>query len=34
VQFRDDNEQYNHYTNGQWQGTVGLVRQDMVNYAQ
>ena len=34
VSFRDDNEQYNHYTNGQWQGTVGLVRQDMVNYAQ
>ncbi len=34
VKFRDDNEQYNHYTNGQWQGTVGLVRQDMVTNAQ
>jgi hypothetical protein len=34
VSFRDNNEAYNHYTNGNWQGTVGLVRQDMVNYAQ
>ena len=34
VAFRDDNEQYNHYTNAAWQGTVGLVRQDMVTNAQ
>jgi len=34
VAFRDDNEQYNHYTNAAWQGTVGLVRQDMVANAQ
>jgi hypothetical protein len=33
VVFRDDAEAYNHYTNGNWQGTVGLVRQDMVNNA-
>lgn len=33
VKFRHDNEQYDHYTNGQWQGTVGLVRQDMVTNA-
>jgi hypothetical protein len=33
VSFRDDAEAYNHYTNGNWQGTVGLVRQDMVNNA-
>jgi len=33
VVFRDDAEAYNHYTNGNWQGTVGLVRTDMVNYA-
>ncbi len=34
VTFRDDGEKYNHYTNSNWQGTVGLVRQDMVNNAQ
>ena len=34
VSFRDDGENYNHYTNGNWGGTVGLVRQDMVTYAQ
>lgn len=33
VVFRDNAEAYNHYTNGNWQGTVGLVRQDMVNNA-
>jgi hypothetical protein len=33
VVFRDDAEAYNHYTNGNWQGTVGLVRADMVTYA-
>jgi hypothetical protein len=33
VAFRDDAEAYNHYTNGNWQGVVGLVRQDMVNNA-
>jgi len=34
VVFRDNNEAYNHYTNGNWQGTVGLVRADMVTNAQ
>ena len=34
VSYRDDGESYNHYTNGNWQGVVSLVRQDMVNYAQ
>ena len=33
VAFRDDGEKYNHYTNGQWQGVVSLVRQDMANNA-
>lgn len=33
VVFRDTAEAYNHYTNGNWQGTVGLVRADMVNNA-
>jgi hypothetical protein len=33
VAFRDDGENYNHYTNGQWQGVVSLVRQDMANNA-
>lgn len=33
VVFRDDGEAYNHYTNGNWQGVVGLVRNDMVNNA-
>jgi hypothetical protein len=33
VKFRDDNEQYNHYTNGNWGGVVGLVRADMVTNA-
>jgi hypothetical protein len=29
VVFRDDNEQYNHYTNKNWGGVVSLVRSDM-----
>jgi len=33
VAFRDDKEAYNHYTNGNWQGVVSLVRADMVNNA-
>jgi hypothetical protein len=33
VQFRDDNEAYNHYTNGNWAGITSQVRNDMVNYA-
>jgi hypothetical protein len=33
VTFRDSGEKYNHYTNGNWQGVVSLVRQDMVNNA-
>ncbi|MCO5978823.1 hypothetical protein [Ideonella oryzae] len=33
VKFRDDNEAYNHYTNGNWGGVVSLVRTDMVNNA-
>jgi hypothetical protein len=34
VEFRDDGESYNHYSNGAWAGIVGVVRQDMVTYAQ
>ncbi len=34
VDFRDDSESYNHYANGQWGGIVGVVRQDVVTYAQ
>ncbi len=33
VDFRDDNEAYSHSTNGNWEGIVSVVRQDMVNYA-
>jgi hypothetical protein len=33
VSFRDDNEAYNHYTNGNWQGIVGVVRSAVVNSA-
>ncbi|MBI2388204.1 MAG: hypothetical protein HYV09_01195 [Deltaproteobacteria bacterium] len=33
VDFRDDGESYNHYTNGSWGGIVGKVRADMVTYA-
>lgn len=33
VEFRDDGEAYNHYSNGAWGGIVGVVRQDMVTYA-
>lgn len=33
VDFRDDNESYNHYTNGSWGGIVSRVRADCVTYA-
>jgi len=33
VLFRDDGETYNHYTNGNWQGIVGVVRGAMVSSA-
>lgn len=33
VAFRDDGESYNHYTNGNWEGIVGVVRNAMVNSA-
>jgi len=33
VSFRDDGEAYNHYTNGNWQGIVSVVRSAMVNSA-
>jgi hypothetical protein len=33
VSFRDDSEAYNHYTNGNWQGIVSVVRSAMVNSA-
>ncbi|MGO4478596.1 hypothetical protein AB4Z32_20305 [Massilia sp. 2TAF26] len=33
VPFRDDNEAYNHYTSGNWAGTVSVVRSAMVNSA-
>jgi hypothetical protein len=34
VEFRDDSEAYDHYSKGAWAGIVGVVRQDMVTYAQ
>lgn len=34
VQFRDDTESYNHYTNGNWGGITSKVRADMQSYAQ
>jgi hypothetical protein len=34
VAFRDDNEQYNHYQNGNWENIVGVVRAAMATYAQ
>jgi len=34
VKFRDSNEQVNHYTNGNWGGIVGVMRNDMVTNAQ
>jgi hypothetical protein len=34
VVVRDDAEIWNHYTNGNWGGIVGRMRQDMVTYAQ
>lgn len=33
VSFRDDNESYNHYASGNWQGIVGVVRSAVVNNA-
>lgn len=33
VCFRDDNESYNHYQNGNWENIVGVVRQDVATYA-
>lgn len=33
LQFRDDNESYNHYTNGSWGGIVSQVRADCVSFA-
>jgi hypothetical protein len=33
VSFRDDNEAYNHYTNGNWEGIVSVVRTAMTNSA-
>jgi hypothetical protein len=33
VEFRDDSESYNHYTNGAWGGIVSKVRSDVVAYA-
>jgi hypothetical protein len=33
VSFRDDNETYNHYTAGNWQGIVSVVRSAMVSSA-
>ena len=33
VAFRDDNESYDHYARGNWQGIISVVRNDMVNYA-
>lgn len=34
VKFRDDGEQFNHYTNSNWGGVVGKMREDMVTNAQ
>ncbi len=33
VAFRDDNESYNHYANGNWQGIISVVRSAMVSSA-
>jgi hypothetical protein len=33
VYFRDDGENYNHYTNGNWEGIVSLMRADMETHA-
>ena len=33
VLFRDDNESYNHYANGNWQGIISVVRSAMVTNA-
>ncbi len=34
VKFRDNSESYNHYSSGNWQGVIGVARQDMVTNAQ
>ena len=34
VQFRDDTESVNHYTNGNWGGVISKVRADMAAHAQ
>jgi hypothetical protein len=34
VAFRDNGESYNHYTNGNWAGIVGVVRGAVVSSAQ
>jgi hypothetical protein len=33
LQFRDDNEAFNHFTNGNWAGIVSQVRADTVSFA-
>ncbi|CAH0276434.1 hypothetical protein SRABI118_03643 [Massilia sp. Bi118] len=33
VAFRDDNEAFSHFTEGNWSGIVAVVRSDMVNFA-
>ncbi|HRI69921.1 MAG TPA: hypothetical protein PK156_37085, partial [Polyangium sp.] len=33
VDFRDDSEAYNHYSNGSWAGIIGPVRSDIAAYA-
>ncbi len=33
VSFRDDNESYNHYSSGNWQGIVGVVRSAVASNA-
>jgi hypothetical protein len=34
VAFRDDNEQYTHHGNGNWENIMGVVRAAMATYAQ
>ncbi|WP_269533041.1 hypothetical protein [Chitinimonas sp. BJYL2] len=34
VKFRDNNEAYNHYANGNWGGIISVVRSDVVTNAQ
>jgi hypothetical protein len=33
VYFRDNNENFNHYTNGNWGGITSKVREDMVAFS-